>query len=474
MKRDPYITQSLCPVCLKILPAQHIERERRVYLEKACPQHGSFTTLVWDGPPAIELFYQNRSAVTRLPGWRSVDQGCPLDCGLCVAHRQYGCIVLLEITRRCNLNCAVCFAGAGPGSSVDPALAQIDQWYTTAKNSGPGVIIQISGGEPTLRDDLPEIVALGRARGFEFIQLNTNGLRLAAEPDFVKKLAEAGLSSVYLQFDGTRDEIYRAIRGRDLFTIKQAAIENCAQNQIGVVLVPTLVPPVNSGDIGNILRFALARSPQIRGVHFQPLSYFGRFPLTPPEKARFTLPELMRGIESQSAGLFKASQMQPPNCENALCSFHCNYVILPGGRPQPLSRAAKSSACCPSQSDIDSRIPRTVDYVAKQWRASETAATKFSPGFASHGFQGQPVVPKVSPPETVALSLDQFLELAHHNSFTLSAMAFQDAWNVDLKRVQDCCIHVAAPDNRLIPFCLYNLTNTQGQALYRDRNYAHL
>ena len=56
--------------------------------------------------------------------------------------------------------------------------------------------IQLSGGEPTLREDLPEIIWLGRQKGFTFFQLNTNGIRLAAEPDYAKSLKAAGLNTV--------------------------------------------------------------------------------------------------------------------------------------------------------------------------------------------------------------------------------------------------------------------------------------
>ncbi|MDO9109781.1 MAG: hypothetical protein Q7U40_03930, partial [Desulfatirhabdiaceae bacterium] len=67
------------------------------------------------------------------------------------------------------------------------------------------------------------------------------------------------------------------------------------------------------------------------------------------------------------------------------------------------------------------------------------------------------------------MDLDSFLEVARNRSFTISAMAFQDAWNLDLERLRDCCIHVVTEDGRLIPFCAYNLTASDNQTLYRGR-----
>jgi hypothetical protein len=82
---------------------------------------------------------------------------------------------------------------------------------------------------------LPGYRADGRQHGFGFIQINTNGLRLADDPSYTKALKNAGLDSIFLQFDGATDDIYRQIRGRDLLDKKMAAIEICGQNDIGVV-----------------------------------------------------------------------------------------------------------------------------------------------------------------------------------------------------------------------------------------------
>ncbi len=81
--------------------------------------------------------------------------------------------------KRCNLACAFCYAGSGVEAAGDPDLSVIKKWYRSAADAGGDCHIQLSGGEPTLRDDLPEIVGMGHEYGFSFLQLNTNGLRLA-------------------------------------------------------------------------------------------------------------------------------------------------------------------------------------------------------------------------------------------------------------------------------------------------------
>lgn len=439
-------TESLCPHCLERIPAERCQEGDAVFLTKSCPQHGAFRTLIWRGEPSLADWSRSKKPV-HIGTYRSKDaRGCPFDCGLCPSHRQRSCTILIEVTGRCNLSCSFCFAAANPQAEQDPSLEDIEGWYRMAfEKSGPHTVIQLSGGEATVRNDLPEIIALGRTVGFSFIQLNSNGVRLAADPAYARELQQAGLSSVFLQFDGTNDDIYRSIRGRALFDEKLRAIEHCAEAGLGIVLVPTIVPGVNSENIGEILQRALQLAPAVRGVHFQPASYFGRYPGNPETCERFTLPDLLRAINAQTNGLMKPEHFSPPGCEHPHCSFHGNFLRLPTGELQPLSTHAGASCCCALEPE-DKGASRAVSYVMRQWAA-----------------------PVVSDRNGTMDALDLFLENHHKNTFAVSAMAFQDVWNLDLERVQGCCIHVVSPDNRLIPFCLYNLTSAREQSLYRKQ-----
>ena len=140
------------------------------------------------------------------------------------------------------------------------SLDEIRGWFEYLADVAPRANIQLSGGEPALRDDLPAVIALGRDHGFLFFQLNTNGVRLARDADYVKGLAEAGLSTAFLQFDGVSEAPYQVLRGASLFTTKMRAIEACAEAGLGVVLVPTLVPGVNMHEVGAIVDLAVANT----------------------------------------------------------------------------------------------------------------------------------------------------------------------------------------------------------------------
>lgn len=444
------VTESLCPECLVRVTADIVSEGETVFLEKSCAEHGSWKTPLWRGAPAYGEWQRPKLPSRPEVCYAPVKDGCPFDCGLCAEHRQYPCSVLLEVTQRCTLGCPVCFAGVGEdgGQSSDPDITTISTWYDRVMTAAGSCNIQLSGGEPTLRDDLAEIIALGRNKGFTFIQLNTNGLRLAEEADYARSLAEAGLTTVFLQFDGVDDRTYSSLRGRPLLETKKTAVQRCGEAGLGVVLVPTLVPGVNTGEIGAIIRFALAHLPVVRGVHLQPISYFGRYHLQNPDLERFTLPEVMRSIEEQTDGLMQVGDFAPPGGENARCSFHGSFFLLPDGR---LRRTTSTSAGCCATQDGHEGLLRTIGSVARQWSAPPVQAVDTEAPDCPDG----------------VMDLDAFIHRATNYSLTVSCMVFQDVWNLDMERLRDCCISIMSPAGQLVPFCAYNLTSAGGAPLYR-------
>ena len=461
-KADSNETESLCPVCLKRIKATRLLRGDEVFLVKECKDHGSFRTVLWRGEPSMTEWQRPKDPIHPGLCYGTVEKGCPFDCGLCDAHEQLPCSVLIEVTDRCNLNCAVCFADSGRAEAEDPSLERISWLLERAMAAAGPCNLQLSGGEPTLRDDLPEIVEVARRIGYSFIQVNTNGLRLASDKDYGRRLRVAGLSSVFLQFDGVDDDIYRSLRGRALLGQKLRSVKNCEEASLGVVLVPTLVRGVNTDSVGAIVRQALKLSPTVRGVHFQPVSYFGRFPNW-SDKGRITLPELMRSLDLQTGGLVKVTDFSPPGCEHAHCSFHATYVRSAEGRLKPIG--AKGDSCCSADIGTDG-VRKTVETVSRRWTLPSAAPFFIQPPLSkdtSSRCCG-------NSPDTGPLDLDVFLHEVATRSFTLSAMAFQDADNLDLERLRGCCISVVSADGKLIPFCAYNLTSKDGRSLYRRRS----
>ncbi len=443
-------TESVCPVCLARIPAQRLSDGGRVVLRKRCPAHGPFQAVVWCGEPPYSSWSRPKKPSYQTFSQTGAEKGCPLDCGLCPEHRRQTCCTLIEVTQRCNLRCPVCFADAGKDVSGDLSLNEIRGMLEKLLVAAGPCNLQLSGGEPTVREDLPEIVALGRSMGFEFIQLNTNGLRLAEEPGYARKLEEAGLSCVFLQFDGLQDDTFRKLRGRPLAREKQAAVTQCIGHGLGVILVPTLVPGVNIHEIGPIIEYAREKIPGVRGVHFQPVSYLGRYSGLDSDLPRLTIPEIITELERQSGGIIRAEHFRPPGAENSYCSFHANYVLMPEGELKTWTVPDAGNSCCGGENTGAGGLNAQL-FQRKFWKSPEGSRRESREGLGLGGW-------------------DVFVERIRTHSFCISGMAFQDAWTLDLDRLRECHLHVLHPDGRLVPFCAYNLTDINGHGIYRNTN----
>lgn len=423
----PFKTWSVCPVCMKRIPAERVKAGKEVWMRKTCDEHGNFETIIWRGFYDIDDWIGNHN----IPF--DDEPSCPDNCGLCDDHLQKTCCVLLNITDNCNLNCEFCLADQHNDKN-DPTFDEVCESLHDLIDKGK-TLVQLSGGEPTTRDDLPEIVRAAKQAGARYVQLNSNGVRLAHDEAYVKKLADAGLSFVFMQFDGTEDSINERLRNTSLLATKQKTIENCARFNIGVTLVPTLVRGVNIDNIGDIIRFAISQSPMVRGVHFQPVSYFGRVPHLPSNDDRFTLDELVYEIQRQTDGIIDADNLLPSCCDHPLCGFHGDFIVDQDYKLFPISRRnGITSGCCdPAAAD------KNREFVARRWQRPVTVLDNNSS--SSGNLQ----------------DMEYFLDRAKTHGFTITSMAFQDAGNIDFARLRQCSFHVY-DKGRLVPFCAHYLS----------------
>lgn len=442
--------RSICPVCLKPLLGQYLrDRKGNVYLDRVCPEHGETREIVWEGDLDWLAWAEGDSIDAESFGSQEVMRDshlssndlCPRGCETCTLHATRPCCVLLEVTRRCNLGCPVCFAGtdASTAASGDPSLETIGRWYDRVYEQAGFANLQFSGGEPTVRDDLPDIIRMGRDKGYTFFQINTNGLRLAHDRAYLRELKDAGASCVFLQFDGVDDDVYRIMRGRPLLSEKMAAIDACAEERMPVVLVPTVARGINDGQLGDIVRFALERAPFVRGVHIQPVARFGRF--SPEAAGHITIPGVLAELERQTDGMVKRSHFRGGEAESVYCSFSASYRI-DGGKLVHLPSA--KPLCCGAMDDPDA-VFRARRANSLRWGTDlDLLDTAPEPG-----------------------SLDAFLVESRRNAFSITGMEFMDAETLDLERLERCYVFIADDEGKLFPFCAYNLTARDGRPLYR-------
>ena len=447
------VTKSLCPTCLRVIPAQRVADGDDVFLEKTCPDHGAVKAIIWRGPPSYQAWGPGIDAPGASKRQRESISGCPRDCGLCPQHKAETCTVLMEVTSQCNLNCPVCFASSNEAAAFHPGIDEIRAMLEAIIEAGGPYPLQLSGGEPTLREDLPDIVALTKRMRFNHVQINTHGLRLATDKEYLRRLKDAGADLIYLQFDGVTDPVYRRLRGANLFDLKVQAIDNCAEVKIGVQLVPTLIPGVNDHQIGDIVQFAKEHVPVVKGIHFQPISYFGRYPIAPSDDDRITTPDVLRALEMQTVGEVKAKHFVPRRRQDSHCGFSGFFVLEEDGRMTATTSFAPGESPTATCSDA-AGSPLATDSPSEHVRRFITEKSRYvDPGQCACKQQS---------------SLEGFFERAKTHFLSISGMPFQDAWTIDMERLQGCCVHVVTPQKHLVPFCAYYVTNAAGQRLSRE------
>lgn len=446
-------TQSLCPECLKKIPAWHIEDHGKVFLKKECPDHGKYEVLVWSDAKQYKKWMEQSVHAELCKTDQKKEKECPFDCGLCKEHEGKTCTAVLEITYRCNMECEVCFANTTK-EQFEPGLEEIKKMYETAYRNGGDCSIQLSGGEPTVRNDLPEILRMGKKMGFSHIQVNTNGIRIAKDLDYLKELKAAGADLIYLQFDSLQDDVYQKIRGKNMLDIKLQAVSNCETAGIGVMLVPVLVKGLNDKEVGKLVAFAKKHMPIVKGVHFQPISYFGRYPNHHGKLIwdRMNLSDVINCLIYQSNGEMKEKDFVPRKRYDSHCAFSALYYLEEDGRLKPIT-----------ENEQNKQVPDGIDFARKanaftnkHWRLMDTEALPLERRSST------------GPDQPVRKSMKEFISRLKNYTLSISGMGFQDAYNIDIGRLKGCCVHVITYDGQAVPLCAFHLTSLEGRRLYKN------
>ena len=460
-------TKTICPECLKVLDATIFEDGGKVYIKKECPEHGFFQEVYWSDyeqyQRAEKLRYDGEGLSN--PRTKTVN-GCPYDCGICPEHKSHTALAIIDVTNRCNLKCPVCFANAAAAGYVyEPTKEEITGMVENlrANEPVPAMALQFSGGEPTIRNDLFDLVRKAKELGIRHVEVNTNGVRLSQSVDYCRELKAAGVSTIYLQFDGLTREVYKFIRGADLLDTKMKAIENCRQAGLhSVVLVVTLIKGVNDTQLGDIINFAVQNFDVIRCINVQPVSLCGRLPQKERDKMRITIPDFMQLVEEQTKGEIKVSDFYPvptvvpvSKAVGALqgkryveftAHPHCGmatYLFVENGKIIPITRYANVDKFVGTMKKVYENASKGSKNKAKLRLVGAMRHVKFS-------FLRKYLL------RVLTEGNYQSLGDLQRKAILLSAMHFMDPYNFDLERVQRCVIHYAVPDGRIIPFCTMN------------------
>ena len=445
------VALALCSRCLRKVEGKVLFQDGKVYLDKRCPDHGRERVLVADD---VEYYKRCREVFIKPPEQPQHNQtpiryGCPYDCGLCPDHEQHSCLALIEVTDACNLRCPVCYAESGPHRPDFRPLELIERMMDAlVRSEGTADVVQISGGEPTLHPQFFEILEAARARPIKHLMVNTNGLRIAEDREFVRRLAEEhprGLE-IYLQFDSFRREALMELRGADLRRIRRKALEHLNEFGISTTLVVTLKKGLNDGEVGEIIRFALEQ-PCVRGVTFQPVQAAGRLDDFDPATDRLTLTEVRRAIYERS-GVFAPEDVVPVPCHPDCLAMA--YALKMDGKVIPLTGMIDPQVLLHGEGNTI-MYEKHPELRAELFKLFSTAASP--KGSAMSLKQLLCCLPMVMTPANVG----------YDNIFRIIIMQFLDAHNFDVRSVKKTCVHIAHPDGRIIPFDTYNMFYRDGR-----------
>lgn len=530
-------TTSICPECMKNIPATIEVEGSMVVMKKKCDKHGDFKDKLSSD---VDLYkYQNSYSeglnslieTTQPTNLKlgEVKTGCPYDCGMCKNHKSAANLMIIDITNRCNLNCPICFANSNRvGRIVEYSYDEVHRIMKHFVDQRPNfaAIAQFSGGEPTLHPRIIDILKDAKDIGFPHRMLNTNGIRIAKDLDFTRKIKEVDCGATYLSFDGIQPETYKKIRGLDISKTKLKALENMRIAKLdGVMLVQTICKGINDHEVENVLKFAHDNNDIIAGVIYQPVSLCGRVAIEDLMKMRYTNSDLLAEVERATGGQIKKTDFYPLGFSNKLtellcwfsnspawsitahddCGFATLAQIQPGYKWKTVREYADVEGFIkwtnqtydmiqkrevPKPSKLIKSIKEPLEKIGLSGDMFD-AIGEFSDKMSDIAYRDSMkayyaagALKYFKNLDIKAITQDKFYTnvaklvanpvlknskgMLLNGTMMLGSMHFQDAYNMDTARVEKCVVHygVLDPKNEQhvleIPFCTFNTIHREG------------
>lgn len=471
-------TRTACPQCHEegnrdpdaLIEAMLVSHDDAIWMRRFCPRHGE-----------SESLYEEDAAIWRSRnGWSTPTlqitpdhPGAGYKDGLPASHGQHTCILLANLTEHCNYRCPTCYATAlDPGTAlaepIRPSLEELERTVDdmVAKENGKLGVLMLSGGEPTLRKDLIQIIEMLVSKPITRIMLNTNGRRIARDDRFITELKRFNKSlEVYLQFDGLKASTHEQLRGEDLNQEKKDIIARLQEAKIFFTMVVTVKKGVNDDELGDILRLGL-ETPRCSGIAFQPVFGSGRGSGIDP-MSRATPTGVIRRLAQQAPELIKAEDFIPLPCSHKDCC-DITYMIRNGqgewksliemvGRDE-LKRWIHLVSNTIAFDNVGEVVREVVkDGVLQRIFSEQQAPSSLS--LAKDLFAVCGCVPGLT--ELVGAiwkrtSIQEAaLEKLAERTFRVTVKQFMDAHTFHEARLRQCCVHVGTfeEDPRRYSFC---------------------
>jgi hypothetical protein len=425
-----------------------------IWLEKICPDHGDQKTMVYgDAKAYLDLLRYHRKASVPL-SFTAEAKGCPGSCGLCPEHEQHVCLPIIEITDHCNWTCPICL------------VSNKDSYHRTRKEvarildslvrtEGQIDVINLSGGEPTLNPEFRAIIEECASRKEILrVSVSTNGSVLARDPDMLKFLHAHGVI-VSLQFDGTRDEIYTALRGRPALEEKLRVIQQCGELGLAMSLTATVAAGVNEHAVQDVAEM-LFRNEHILSAMFQPLAYAGSASCFGRPKKPVTIPDVISAVDGAASGTVSRADFSPLPCSHPACFSLAFYLRIDDNRYTSIKQMVEAERYMDL---IQNRAIFGTD--SESFEVVKDAVYDLWSGPAAITPDSQKALQAIRQliDATTAhggYSPRQAVSVAERSVKSIFIHQFMDPESFDLSRARKCCQVYPQPDGRMIPACIHN------------------
>jgi uncharacterized radical SAM superfamily Fe-S cluster-containing enzyme len=466
-------TESICPICfnegkIQKIEASIVEDNEKVWIIRACQNHGSFKDIYFGD---VKLY--QRWMKFKVTGKPVLDIRTNLfnDPQLYPEHFSPTVLTNLVVTNRNNLKNNQNYSNENlPDYVYEPSLDQLRDLMRQTRAEKPvgSKAIQIVGGEPTIRDDLVDIIRIAKETGFSHIQIRTNGLKLADSIEYCQLLKNEKVNTIYLTFEGVTKKTNPLIESNKM------VIENCKKVNLNIVLVPQLIRGKNLHETGKIVRFAFENTDIVQGVHFEPLFFTDkRIDMSDIERDHQCVDyvNIIELIEQEYPGLisrddfypfsfiFPISQFvkivtQDPQIEPTIhpgCGGSA-FILKVDGRPLPITRFI----------DVEAYMKFLTEQAKKKGPLRKlriaSAFMKYIDAYIDF---------KKAPPEfdlkqilkdATVLGSEYALRWFHGKTLFVGFMGYQTVWNLDIDQLKRCVIHYSTFEG-IVPFCSYHALN---------------
>jgi len=475
-------TMTVCPECKLVIQGTIYKDEDNVMIRKYCPDHKWTVEKYWED---YEMYMKMRKynyfgRGFDNPNYKATGAMCPFECGMCQRHKSHTGLANVVVTNRCHLSCWYCFFYAKEGEPIyEPTVDELEKMFVNLRNQKPipANALQISGGEPTMHPQIEEVVRRAKKAGFDQIQLNTTGINLGLNPDQAVRLRHAGVSTLYMSFDGVSKRANPKNHWETPLALKAAR-----KAGIGVVMVPTVIRTINDHELGSMINFGLNNIDIVRAINFQPVSLVGRMPSRLREKQRISIPGAIKLIEEQTNGVIRKDHWFSVPYVGGINRF---IEALTGEYKYDLSIHFACGAGTYLFLDTDKKVVPLTEFF-------DAAAFMEHLQVAMQEIQGHSKIMRRVLATKYLMALPKFIEKSKQpksvnfaklllsiftkhdfasmgklqmNSMFIGMMHFQDEYTYDIHRVEKCDIHYVQPDGEVLPFCTFNVF----PEVYRDK-----